>query len=78
MANTLKMNSACPASHVKCVLLMVLCFLFFFFLFLDNGNRATVFAGVQFIAETAYDQCCMLPTEPGYFTRAVLSQLYFF
>lgn len=51
---------------------------FFFFLFLDNGNRATVFAGVQFIAETAYDQCCMLPTEPGYFTRAVLSQLYFF
>lgn len=45
MANTLKMNSACPASHVKCVLLMVLCFLFLFFSFFGQWKQSNCLCG---------------------------------
>lgn len=77
MANTLKINSTCPASHVQCVILMVL-FFFVFFIALDNGNRTTAFVAVWSIAEAIYDQCYMLPAEFAHFAEAVLLQSHFF
>lgn len=75
MANTLKINSTCPASRAHHTLLMVL---FFFFSVLDNGNRTTAFVRVWFIADTIYDWCCTLPAEFGYFAKAVISWPHFF
>lgn len=75
MANTLKINSTCPASCAHHTLLMVL---FFFFFSVGQWKQNNCLCESLIHCRHNLWLSCTLPAEFGYFAKAVISWPHFF